>query len=138
METITVTATIGAPLAQVWQAFTDPQAVVRWNAASEDWHTPSAANDLRVDGSFVYRMEVKDGSTGFDFSGVYTEVIPHEKIVYVMEDGRQVMVTFTETEEGVLVVETFDPETENSLELQKTGWQAILQNFKQYVEKQVA
>jgi uncharacterized protein YndB with AHSA1/START domain len=124
-------------LAQVWQAFTDPQAVVRWNAASEDWHTPSATSDLRVGGSFVYRMEAKDGSFSFDFTGVYTEVVSQEKIVYVMEDGRQVTVTFAETAEGVLVVETFDPETENSLELQKTGWQAILQNFKQYVEKQV-
>jgi len=134
--TITVTATVNAPVAKVWTLWTRPEHITRWNAASDDWHTPSAKNDLRVGGKFSARMEAKDGSAGFDFEGTYDAVEPHKLISYTMSDGRQVRVTFLPKDHGTEIVETFDAETENSLELQKTGWQAILNNFKKYAESQ--
>ena len=134
MEPITVAVTVDAPIGQVWQSFTNPSEVVKWNAASPDWHSPQAENDLRVGGKFNYRMEAKDGSTGFDFEGTYTAVEPQESFSYVLEDGRQIKVTFKVMEGGVEVVEIFDPETENPVEMQRAGWQAILDNFKSYVE----
>lgn len=105
-----------------------------WNTASSDWHTTTAENDLKVGGRFSSRMEAKDGSEGFDFTGVYTAVAPHERVAYRMDDGRQVEVTFAPDEQSVRVVETFEPETENPHELQRAGWQAILDSFKKYVE----
>lgn len=116
-------------------AFTDPEAIKVWNAASEDWHTTRAENDLRTGGTFLSRMEAKDGSAGFDFTGTYDEVIPYERIAYIMEDGRRVEVTFVSGKDGVHVIETFDPETENTPEVQREGWQAILENFKKYTER---
>lgn len=133
-EPITVEVHVSAPIEKVWNDFTSPEAIKVWNAASDDWHTTEASNDLRVGGTFSSRMEAKDGSAGFDFAGVYTSVFPHEHIAYTMGDGRKVEVTFTPEENGVRVVETFDPETQNTPELQRTGWQAILDNFKKYAE----
>ncbi len=134
-EKITIETHVRAPIEKVWHDFTDPESVKAWNAASSDWHTPKAENDLREGGSFMYRMEAKDGSTGFDFRGTYTEVIPQERIAYTMEDGRTVIAIFTPEEDGVHIVETFDPETENSPEMQRQGWQSILDNFKAYAER---
>lgn len=108
---------------------------MRWNAASEDWHAPRAENDLRVGGVFRCRMEAKDGSAGFDFSGVYTEVIPQERIAYALDDQRTVEVQFTVEGNAVHIVETFVAEDANPVEMQRAGWQAILNNFKQYVEQ---
>lgn len=134
-DTITVAVEVGAPLAQVWSDFTSPEAICAWNAASPDWHTTRAENDLRVGGRFTARMEAKDGSAGFDFTGVYDEVVSEERLRYVMDDGRTVEVTFVPTDHGVMVTEIFDPENENSRELQAQGWQAILDSFKQYCER---
>lgn len=134
-ETITVAVVVEAPLSQVWHAFTSPEAICAWNAASADWHTTRSENDLRVGGRFTSRMEAKDGSVGFDFSGVYDSVVTEESLSYAMDDGRKVAVTFVPTEDGVRVTETFDPEHENSRELQQQGWQAILDSFKRYCEK---
>lgn len=133
-ETITIETHVRAPIEKVWSDFTDPEAIKIWNAASEDWHTTNAENDLRVGGTFSSRMEAKDGSAGFDFTGVYDEVVPRERIAYTMSDGRKVTVTFTSDEEGVRVTEIFDPESENTREMQQAGWQSILDNFKRYVE----
>lgn len=134
MEPITVAVTVDAPIGQVWQSFTNPSEVVKWNAASPDWHSPQAENDLRVGGKFNYRMEAKDGSSGFDFEGTYTACEPQQSFAYVLEDGRQISVVFRVVSDGTEVVETFDPETENPVEMQRAGWQAILNNFKSYVE----
>lgn len=107
---------------------------MNWNNASDDWHTPHAENDLRKGGKFLSRMEAKDGSFGFDFEGVYDEVIENEKIEYTTSDGRKVTTTFKETGGVTNVSTTFEAETENSVELQRDGWQAILNNFKKYTE----
>lgn len=132
--TIKVQTVIDAPVEKVWKQWTTPEDIKCWNNASEDWHTPVAQNDLRVGGKFLYRMEAKDGSSGFDFNGVYKTVNVNERIEYVIGDGRKVRVDFTETSSGTRIVETFDPEAVNSIEMQQTGWQAILDNFKKYVE----
>jgi uncharacterized protein YndB with AHSA1/START domain len=137
METttkITVSATIQAPVEKVWKFWADPDHITQWNNASDDWHTPHATNDLRTGGKFRSRMEAKDGSMGFDFEGVYSEVIPNKRIAYAMSDGREVVVTFTTKGNETTVEETFDAEATNSIELQRDGWQAILNNFKKYVE----
>lgn len=135
MESITIQTTINAPVETVWEYWTAPEHITKWNQASEDWHSPSAENDLRTGGTFTTRMEAKDGSVGFDFGGTYDEVTLYELIAYTMDDGRTVKITFTKTNDNeTTVVETFDAETENSLELQRTGWQSILDNFKTYVE----
>jgi uncharacterized protein YndB with AHSA1/START domain len=131
---ITVESTINAPVAKVWELWTKPEHIVKWNNASDDWHTPSAKNDLRTGGKFSSRMEAKDGSWGFDFEGIYDNVKEHEHIAYKMADGRKVSIDFKSTNGGTIVKETFDPETENTIELQRSGWQAILDNFKKYAE----
>lgn len=131
---ITIEATIKAPIDKVWNYWTTPEHIMQWNNASDDWHTPHAVNDLRTGGSFLSTMAAKDGSFSFDFSGVYSDVAQHERIAYSMEDGRKVEVTFSSDGESTTVIETFDPETVNSAEMQKAGWQAILNNFKKYVE----
>jgi uncharacterized protein YndB with AHSA1/START domain len=132
---ITVEAHISAPVEKVWQFWTEPEHITQWNFASDDWQCPRAVNDLRVGGSFSSRMEAKDGSAGFDFGGTYTNVVPHQHIAYVMgESGRTAEVTFTPEEGGVRVVVTFVAETENPIEMQRAGWQAILDNFKKHVE----
>lgn len=131
---ITVQAVVKAGLEKVWSAWNDPEDIRQWNAASEDWHTPSSSVDLRAGGRFTCRMEAKDGSEGFDFEGTYTRVAPRELIEYRMSDGREVRVEFKPQPGGVLVTETFDAEAENPAELQRQGWQAILDRFARHVE----
>ena len=131
---ITVGTTINAPVKKVWDYWTKPEHITRWNSASEDWHTPSATNDLKVGGSFSCRMEAKDGSMGFDFGGIYDAIRENEYIEYTLGDGRKVKVTFTAVENGTKLSESFDAETTNSRDMQKTGWQSILDNFKKYTE----
>lgn len=131
---ITVAAEIGAPVNQVWTAYNSPRHIVKWNCASPDWHSPSAKNELEPGGSFSYRMEAKDGSMGFDFEGVFQNVQPNELISYVMGDGREATVEFDDQGKVTLVTVTFDAEAMNSEELQREGWQAILDNFKKHVE----
>ncbi|HWP62846.1 MAG TPA: SRPBCC family protein [Candidatus Binatia bacterium] len=131
---ITVEAVVKADLRSVWDAWSNPEDIQRWNAAQEDWHTTRSSVDLREGGRFLSRMEARDGSQGFDFEGTYTRVVPYETIEYRLSDGREVKVEFIERPEGVLVRETFDAETENPPELQRAGWQAILNNFGRYVE----
>lgn len=134
-EAITIETTLQAPLERVWQAFTTPADIVQWNSASDDWHTPSATNDVQNGGRFVYRMEARDGSAGFDFSGVYHLVEPEKQVAYTLDDGRSVYTRFEEQNGSVRVIETFEPEKLNSLELQRAGWLAILEHFKRYVEQ---
>lgn len=131
---ITVETLVRAPLARVWQAWNTPADIEKWNAAQDDWHTTDSTVDLREGGKFSSRMEAKDGSEGFDFEGVYTKVVPQRTIEYRMGDGREVEVQFAETADGVRVTNTFDAETENPPEMQRAGWQAILDNFGRYVE----
>jgi uncharacterized protein YndB with AHSA1/START domain len=131
---ITVETIVNASVENVWSYWTDPECIKGWNSASPDWHTPKAENDLRVGGSFLSRMEAKDGSFGFDFTGIYSVVDTHQKIAYGLEDGRQVSILFTSIGNTTKVTETFDPENENSYDMQYGGWMAILQNFKHYTE----
>ena len=131
---ITIESTIKAPIEKVWKYWTTPEHITKWNNASDDWHTPYAENDLRVGGKFLSRMEAKDGSFGFDFGGEYTQVKTNELIGYNIGDGRKVTVNFTDKNNETKVVETFEAETINPIEMQKTGWQAILDNFKKHVE----
>lgn len=136
MEKITVRATVNAPIHKVWNFWGAPEHITQWCMASDDWHAPSAENDLKTGGKFNTRMEAKDGSFGFDFGGIYDEVVDHKLIAYTMEDGRTVKITFEEKENTTEVIETFAPESENPIEMQRGGWQAILDNFKAYAEKQ--
>jgi uncharacterized protein YndB with AHSA1/START domain len=131
---ITVENSINAPVSKVWEYWTKPEHIIKWNNASDDWHTPWAKNDLRVGGSFSSRMEAKDGSMGFEFGGVYDAVTINEYIEYTLGDGRKVKVTFSGMGNAAKVKEEFEAEETNSIELQKGGWQAILDNFKKYTE----
>ena len=131
---ITVETLVRADLDKVWDAWNTPEDIRQWNAAQEDWHTTKSTVDLREGGSFLARMEAKDGSMGFDFEGTYTRIAPKQVIEYRMSDGREVRVEFAKQAGGILVKETFDAETQNSPELQRTGWQAILDNFGRHVE----
>lgn len=130
---ITVETNVAAPVEQVWKAYTSPDEIKQWNAASDDWHTPSATVDLREGGAFSSRMEAKDGSMGFDFAGTYTKIIDHKLIAYSFGD-RTAQVEFTPGPKGVAVRVSFDPEQENSVEMQREGWQSILDSFKRHVE----
>lgn len=130
---ITVETTVHAPIAEVWRAYTTPEDITQWNAASDDWHTTRAAVDLRVGGEFSSRMEAKDGSFGFDFAGTYTKVEPNALLEYSFGD-RTCVVTFTPTADATTVRVAFDAEEENSVDMQRGGWQAILENFKKFVE----
>lgn len=133
-EQITVESSISAPAEKVWRYFTEPEHITQWNAPSDDWHCPRAENDLREGGRFISRMEAKDGSAGFDFSGTYDEVVPQEKIAYTMDDSRKAVVTFTQEGDATKVHVVFGAENENPVEMQRAGWQAILDNFKKHVE----
>lgn len=130
---ISVETTVQAPLEQVWRAYTTPDDILQWNSASPDWHTTAATVDLREGGAFSSRMEARDGSMGFDFAGTYTRVVPLERIEYAFGD-RSAQVTFREGPAGVTVQVTFDSETTHSIEQQREGWQAILDNFRRHVE----
>lgn len=136
METtkITVETTVKAPVEKVWETYTSPEHIVKWNSASDDWHTTRAENDLRTGGRFLSRMEARDGSAGFDFEGVYDEVKRNKLIVYTMTDGRKAEITFTAENDETIMRVVFDAETENPVEMQREGWQAILDNFKKYTE----
>jgi uncharacterized protein YndB with AHSA1/START domain len=131
---ITVKSTINASIDKVWEFWTLPEHITKWSFASPDWHTPYAENDLREGGKFKSTMAAKDGSMSFDFEGEYTLVEKNKAIEYVMADGRKVEISFSTTSNGVEVTESFDPETQNPEEMQRGGWQAILDNFKSYVE----
>lgn len=131
---ITVETVVKSKLSKVWQAWNNPADIRQWNTAQDDWHTTRSTVDLREGGKFLARMEAKDGSQGFDLEGTYTRVVPQKTIEFRMSDGREVQVEFVERAGGVLVRETFDAETENPPELQRTGWQAILDNFRRHVE----
>ncbi len=134
-QTITIENTVKAPAKKVWDLWTSPEHIKKWNSASPDWHTTRAENDLRVGGKFVSRMEAKDGSMGFDFGGVYDVVTLHEYIEYTLGDGRKVKNWYTAQGNDTKVVVTFEAENSNPVEMQKGGWQAILDNFKKYVEE---
>jgi uncharacterized protein YndB with AHSA1/START domain len=131
---ITVETIVNAAVDTVWNAWTSPEHIVKWNNASEDWHTPRVENDLRTGGKFLSRMEAKDGSFGFDFSGVYDEVKTNELIAYTLGDDRKVSISFVRDGNTTKITETFEAESTNPIEMQKGGWQAILDNFKKYAE----
>jgi uncharacterized protein YndB with AHSA1/START domain len=131
---ITIEAVIKAPISKVWEYWNESEHIKQWAFASDHWEAPAAENDLRVGGKFKTTMAAKDKSTSFDFGGTYTAVKEHELIEYDMDDGRHVKTIFAELPEGVKVVTTFDPENENPDEMQRSGWQAILDNFKKHVE----
>lgn len=133
-EKITIEAVIKADVNKVWEMWNQPEHITKWNQASDDWHSPTSENDLRTGGKFKTRMEAKDGSMGFDFGGTYDEVVTNEIIRYTMDDGRQVSVKFKQEGHQTRVTETFEAESANSVEMQRTGWQAILDNFKKYAE----
>ncbi len=133
-KTITVNATVNAPVEKVWQLWNEPEHIKGWAFASDDWHAPHAENDLRVDGKFTTTMAAKDGSFSFDFGGVYTDMQEYKVINYIMDDGRKVWITFSGIDNTTEIEETFEPESQNSLEMQQGGWQAILNNFKKYAE----
>ena len=130
---ISVQAAVRAPMAVVWKAYTSPEDIIQWNAASDDWHTTRAMVDLRVGGEFCSRMEAKDGSFGFDFKGIYTHISPNSLIEYEFGD-RKAKVEFTVGHSGVLVTVSFDAEQVHSIEQQREGWQAILNRFKRHAE----
>lgn len=132
--TLKTEATLNAPVEKVWKCRTEPKHITRWNNASDDWHTPGAENDLRPGGKFLYRMEAKDGSRGFDFEGTYQEVEMHKLIAYTLADGRKVQTRFSGDGNITVVTETFEADHTHSLEMQQAGWQAIMDNFKKHVE----
>ena len=135
MEVITVETTVNAPVEKAWETFSKPEHITKWAFATDEWHAPRAENDLRTGGKFSTRMEAKDGSMGFDFGGVYDEVREHEHISYTMGDGRKVKVDFIPEGNNTRIVESFDAETTHSVEMQRGGWQAILDNYRNYTEK---
>lgn len=130
--TLTVQTTVATTPDKTWELWTRPEHITQWNQATEEWHTPHAENDLREGGNFTYRMEAKDGSFGFDFAGTYRQVAPHQLIAFTLNDGRLVEVKFEPSENGTLVTETFEAESENPIEMQQMGWQMILDNFEKY------
>ncbi|MES2478325.1 MAG: SRPBCC family protein [Bacteroidota bacterium] len=135
MEKIIIETTVMAPSNKVWSLFTIPAHITQWSAASDDWHTTKAENDVREGGRFSSRMEAKDGSFGFDFSGTYTLVKEPHQINYTLDDNRKVEIKFTSDANSTRIVQAFEPEQTNPKEMQQMGWQAILDNFKKYVEQ---
>lgn len=133
-EKITVETLVRAPVEHVWSVWTEPQHITQWNFASDDWQCPRAENDLRVGGLFRSRMEARDGSMGFEFEGTYTEVRPGERLVFSLGEDREVTVDFSETPDGTLVRESFTPESTHPVEVQRAGWQSILENFRRHAE----
>lgn len=131
---ITVENTVNAPVEKVWKYWTSPEHITKWSFAADDWHAPLAENDLRIGGKFMTRLEAKDGSFGFDFGGVYDDVITNELIEYTLGDGRKVVITFKGNGNQTEIIETFEAEGTNPVEMQKAGWQAFLDNFKKYTE----
>ncbi|HQT23904.1 MAG: activator of HSP90 ATPase [Sphingobacteriales bacterium 17-39-43] len=134
-DKIIIQAIVSADIEKVWDYYTRPEHITKWNFASEDWQCPHASNDMRVGGKYIARMEAKDGSFGFDFEAVYDQIIVGKRFNFTMPDGREVRVTFKDADGKTEVSISFDAETENSIELQRQGWQAILDNFKKYTER---
>lgn len=135
MQQITISTNVSAPIAKVWNAYTTPAGIKNWNFASDDWHCPNAEVDLRVGGKHKARMEAKDGSFGFYFEAEYSEVVPNKVIALVMTDGRRARTTFEQQGIATVVTTVFDAEAQNSIDMQRDGWQSILDNFKRYVER---
>lgn len=133
-QKITIQTKISAPVKKVWEAYNNPEHIIKWNQATDDWHCPKAENNLQPGGKYRARMEAKDGSFGFDFEAVYDEVIPQKKIVYTIADGRKVETKFEDWDNSTLISTNFEAENQNPIEMQRDGWQAILNNFKKYVE----
>lgn len=131
---ITIEATVHAPIEKVWTYWNEPVHITKWCAASPEWHAPAAENDLRTGGKFTTTMAAKDGSMSFDFWGIYDQVQPNQLIEYTMGDGRKTKIVFTKEGEATKIVESFEPESQNSREMQQGGWQAILNSFKSYTE----
>ncbi len=131
---ITVSTSVNADIKKVWELWNGPEHIVKWNTATDTWHTPRSTNDLNVGGKLTARMEAKDGSMGFDFEGTYDEIIHHELIKYTIADGRKVTVKFSSNGNVTDITETFEAEGTNPVEMQKNGWQAIMDNFKKYAE----
>lgn len=131
---ITIDSTISATPEKVWNCWTQPNHITQWNFATDDWCCPNAENDLTAGGKYKARMEAKDGSFGFDFEAVYDEIVEHKKIVYTIADGRKVTTTFVQLGGSTKISTVFESEPENPIEMQRNGWQAILNNFKKYVE----
>jgi uncharacterized protein YndB with AHSA1/START domain len=134
MTQITVSTLVEAPIETVWKCWTNPDHIMEWNHASDDWHCPAATNDLRVDGQFSFTMSANDGSVSFDFEGTYTDIVEYINIEYTIIGGRKVSILFEETDQGVHITETFDAEDEHPIAMQQAGWQAILENFRKCVE----
>lgn len=134
-QKITISTTTSATVERAWQAFTTPADITRWNFANDDWCCPSAKADLRVGGAYKARMEAKDKSFGFDFEAVYEEVEPHKSVTLLMGDGRRARTTFEAEGTGTKVTTVFDAEAQNSIEVQRNGWQAILDNFRRHIER---
>jgi len=132
---IVINAVVNSPLNAVWNAWVSPEHITQWNYANEEWICPKASIELKLQEGFNYRMEAKDGSMGFDFRGIFTNIIIHQEIEYTLEDGRKVTTTFVDTDQGVQVEQRFDAENEHSAKQQEQGWQAILNNFKHHVEE---
>lgn len=133
-QQITVETTVAAPVEKVWSAYTTPDDITQWNFANDDWCCPRADVDLRPGGKQIVRMEAKDGSMGFDFEGNYDEIEPHRVLTLVLDDGRKSRTTFAENSGKTHVSITFDAEAQNPIEMQRDGWQAILNNFQAHVE----
>jgi len=133
--TLTVKTLVNLPIEKVWTFWTEPQHITQWNAASDDWHTPRAENDLTVGGRFVSRMEAKDGSFGFDFGGTYTKIEMLRLIEYTIDDNRKVSVKFVQQGSTTQITEDLEAENQNPVEMQQAGWQAIIDNFKKYAER---
>lgn len=132
---VTVEATVNAPVEKVWESWSNPQHIKNWAFASDDWHAPYADNDLRVDGTFTTKMAAKDGSFSFEFGGVYTRVEQYKAIEYVLGDGREVKIIFEPDGNSTRIIESFDAENTHPVEMQRGGWQAILNNYKKYTEE---
>lgn len=134
-QQITISTNVFAPVAKAWTAYTTPAGIMNWNFASDDWHCPSAEVDLRVGGKHTARMAAKDGSFSFDFEAEYSEIVPNKIVSLVMTDGRRARTTFEQQGAAIVVTTVFDAEAQNSIDMQRRGWQAILDNFKRYVER---
>lgn len=134
-QPITIQTTIDAPVEKVWKFWNTPEDIIQWCTPSPDWHTPRAENDLRAGGKYLARMEAKDGSFGFDFGATYDEVRPNDYIEYTIADGRKVLINFVGDDGQTKIVQTFDAEDQNPVEMQRAGWQAILDNFRKYAEE---
>lgn len=133
-QTIEVKATLAVSIEKAWNSYTQPQHIVNWNFASDDWTCPTAKNILKPGGKFIWRMEAKDGSMGFDFSGTYSKVLTHKEIEYLLDDDRKVEILFLQEKNKTTIRIFFQAESMNPIEMQKAGWQAILNNFKKYTE----